>query len=128
MNPTKTREYFKHLCYSADHDHESEEKYGWSPSSVCRYCYREVDRKDFDVAFSYWPIQGIGPGWFAAHKNCIKSGYADEAYECQCIDSNCNDCKFLIRSSLMCSAFDKKVDPQSNFCSCMKCFVHRKSK
>ena len=106
----------------------------------CYYC-KEITTKDNRiVAFGYW--NGFRM-W--SHKECEKEGYKKVAYECQSIDSDCNDCKYFKRTIMMGKGvwkgqcINEKRNPQEhaklkedkvlaypNFCSGHICFVHRK--
>lgn len=61
-------------------------------SLSCRHCGKPVRREESGVIVGYWT-----PIWFIAHKECEKLGKADEAYQCQKIDRDCNDCKHFER-------------------------------
>ena len=64
------------------------------PSPNCRYCGEMVSEADYAVTHSYWrAIMDV------SHKACEAKGRADEAYECQLIDADCNDCKHFRRGS-----------------------------
>jgi hypothetical protein len=97
----------------------------YSLKGICRYCFKEVDRSDAIITNSYW---GKGRRIFICHKVCKKEGEKDEAYECQKIDANCNDCKFFDRKKYWCIKLDCKppVAVTPNYCSHLDCFVHRK--
>lgn len=86
------KELFLNLCnakqaFDADFGiQESKSKY--TISGVCPYCKKDdID----DVSVSYWA--GV---WKGVHKECKKPYNKAQAYEQQCIDANCNDCKFFI--------------------------------
>lgn len=60
--------------------------------TLCRHCDKEVMREDADVIVGYWT-----PVWFIAHKDCVRIGKSEEAYACQKIDADCNDCRHFQR-------------------------------
>lgn len=62
------------------------------PKQTCRFCGTPVVREDADVYVAYW--------WnffYVCHKDCKVDGAKKEAYECQLIDCDCNDCRFFDR-------------------------------
>ncbi len=96
---------------------------------ICRYC-RQAGCDD--VTPSYW----LG-GAYPCHRACKVEGYANEAYECQKIDADCNDCKHFKREKHLskggkgiwqgqCLKFDCLTLAYPNFCSNKQCFEHRK--
>lgn len=112
---------------------------------VCRYCHERIFYGAVNTS-SYW---GRFP--YKSHVQCLKRGYEREAYLCQKIDCDCNDCRYFIRdtgrkvrggsgavwSGRCClptrpdspHLFLKNwpvVEARPNFCSMMPCFVHRK--
>ncbi len=97
--------------------------YGIKEAS-CRYCTKPIKKEDIVITEAYYQ-----PFKFFSHKNCKKEGYKEEAYECQKIDSDCNDCKYFDRikgSQGNCTKFNKEVEARANFASGLKCFTHRK--
>ena len=107
-------------------DEKTAKEYSWFHSTTCRYCNTEVSRNDADVAYSYWLIMGTTSAWFICHIMCKTAGYAAEAYECQCLDANCNDCFFLDREQLSCKNTGEPTRPVPNMPGLMPCFKHRK--
>lgn len=100
------------------------------PNNVCRFCKKPISEKDFAVYHSYW--QGIK---FPCHQSCLTEGTREEAYLCQCVDADCNDCKhyerdpnrvFKTHSIGHCNKFKKEVIGRPKFCSGYECFEHRK--
>lgn len=49
-----------------------------------------------DIAPSYW--QGLPMPY---HKECRQAGIKQEAYDCQCIDADCNDCRHFKRGEVV---------------------------
>ena len=97
----------------------------WCPSNICRHSKEVItDINDLDVFIGYWTPQC----WFPVKKEYKKIGMQLEAYECQLIDCNCNDCAFFDRSTSKCNKFDKTVSPKPNTCQpdTQECFLHRK--
>lgn len=95
----------------------------------CRYCGKEVKQEDSVVTYSYWnALLAI------SHKECKEEGFKEEAYECQKIDANCNECKHFIRGAKanptghygMCGKFNKAVVAHSNNAQGNDCFIHRR--
>ena len=102
--------------------------YGWIIADPkCRVCGTRVERKDFEVYFTYWTFPGVGPRWCCAHRDCVKAGYAQEAYECQCIDADCNDCKHFDRPNSHCRKLDKPTKANPGQATCHPCFEHRRN-
>lgn len=60
---------------------------------TCRYCDKEVSEPDATKTLSYWNAQE-----FVCHRSCKESGERDEAFDCQVIDADCNDCKYFLRA------------------------------
>lgn len=99
----------------------------WVVSRHCCYCKKSVEAAEAKVIGSYWC--GFSR---VAHPACIPEGFAEEAYECQLLDSNCNDCKHFSRAKGNCGTCLKgcrdgefKVYP-ANWQG-MSCFEHRKA-
>jgi hypothetical protein len=61
--------------------------------TICRYCDKPVETPV--VTHSYW-----GGLPFQCHAECKQAGQRQEAFDCQCIDADCNDCKHFKRGSL----------------------------
>ena len=91
----------------------------------CRYCQNTCpDFYNRKVTKSYW-----NSVWSISHIPCRENGEKEEAYECQKIDSDCNDCFYFKRikgSSGTCQKFNKEVTARPNFASGFDCFKHRK--
>lgn len=98
----------------------------YNPSNICISCKKEIMRCDFDIYSSYWSNL-----WFPIHIFCKKQYEDYNKYECQCIDCNCNDCKFFKRELNnnygTCLKFFKRVNNVPNNCylNNFDCFVHR---
>lgn len=107
---------------------------------ICRYCKKEINKEDEIETFAYWMtnektknVQIELRPKFYSHKECLLEGKKKEAYDCQKVDQDCNDCKYFIRKEMLnkgvftgqCSKFDKEVKAYPNFCSGHECFVHR---
>lgn len=97
--------------------------------SKCRYCGEIIKNlDDAYITYGYW-----APIWFICHKACKEKGEQNEAYECQCIDTNCNDCLHFERRK-GCEGVCKKTSEAkrgfSNYCTPenLDCFQHRRDK
>ena len=62
---------------------------------LCRYCDLPVAPEDTSITHAYW-----GGSPFVCHRECKHDGLRREAYECQLIDSDCNDCAHYRRGKL----------------------------
>lgn len=100
---------------------------------ICRYCRKPGTD---DVCFSYWKAFR-----YPCHKLCKKEGARKEAYDCQLIDADCNDCKNFKRGESKqiqgtsvkwfegdCSKFNRPTKAFANHASSHACFEHRKEK
>ena len=94
-----------------------------------------------DVHYTYW-----NACWKPIHKKCKQEYAKEEAYECQSIDANCNDCKFFkpkekhkgigsswrtgecLKDNSYLNLFPDKyiAYAQPNFAQCNNCFRHRR--
>ena len=91
----------------------------------CRFC-SNPSLDNLVITRGYWTAT-----WSVCHEACKKAGEKLEVFECQKIDSDCNDCFYFQRvkgSSGNCQKFNKKVKALPNFCSGYKCFKHRLDK
>jgi hypothetical protein len=101
----------------------------------CRFCDKEIlEGQELAYAPSYWWSRG---DIYPCHAECKKEGKAREAYDCQLIDADCNDCKFFNRrenSKWVCygscsnpksDEFNKDVKAYPNNATGRECFVHR---
>lgn len=102
----------------------------------CKFCKQpECD----DTVAPYWQYdvateQGITKAKQRCHKACKQQGYANEAYECQKIDADCNDCAFFKREKNLgnsvfggqCLKFNIATKAYPNKCTGKECFIHRK--
>jgi hypothetical protein len=99
-----------------------------SPSKTCRFCNGPLTDKTFDTTTSYWwAFQS------PCHKECKSTGQAQEAYECQKIDADCNDCGFFQRKENgkwvcygTCLKTGQSTKAYPNNASLNPCFAHRK--
>ena len=85
---------------------------------------------------AYWTPHARYP----VHKSCKQAAIRREAYECQCIDADCNDCEHFKRDLSFkpkkglrppslpghCLKFDKAARAHPNTCSNLPCFEHRR--
>jgi hypothetical protein len=97
----------------------------WNPSEICRHSGIKLTKENIDIVQGYWTPYT----WFPVHKDFKKACYEQEAFVCQNIDMNCNDCIYLNRNETLCIlSLDKKVSFIPNTCmpENMNCFKHRK--
>jgi len=114
-------------------------------SKVCRYCKKELSEENFEFSTTYWSPM-LAP--CCNNNACKESGEKQEAYECQNIDKNCNECKYFERiefsSNIIaqtanifgnigcyigeCKQKKIKVGANRNIFQGMDCFVHRYNK
>lgn len=64
--------------------------------NTCGWCNQIIEEKDFDYLAGYWFPFIFRP----VHTYCKKKYKDYEAFECQNIDKNCNDCKFFKRGKI----------------------------
>jgi hypothetical protein len=96
----------------------------------CRYCNQPLSESEAVPTHAYWNAM---PG--VCHKECKVPGEKQEAYDCQLIDADCNDCAFFIRdkerklkygATGTCSKFGTLAVALPKTCSGLKCFSHRR--
>lgn len=113
---------------------------------TCRYCDKLIDGLAAKT-FSYW-----GHYEFECHPQCKAEGEKMEAFECQTVDADCNDCRHFKRGNFEkrwlscmedklpsmrlvnmgfshghCLKLDKPTVAQPNKWSGYECFEHRRS-
>jgi len=116
----------------------------------CRYCDKPIPESESAITHSYW--KGLP---FPCHKACKDSGVKQEAFDCQVIDADCNDCKHYRRGKLAplfcemtkrtngtmvevafqpnifidghCLKFNRPTLAQPNKWSGLDCFEHRRT-
>jgi hypothetical protein len=113
----------------------------------CRYCDELVLESELTTTHSYW-----GGSPFPCHKSCKVAGEKQEAYDCQVIDADCNDCKHFKRGEVIkrllscmedgkpgtrlvnmgiinghCLKFDRPTQAQPNKWTGLGCFEHRRA-
>lgn len=65
----------------------------WSPSGICCASGEVLSRENLGIKVGYWtPML-----WKPCRKDLVREYQRREAYDCQLIDTNCNDCKHLVR-------------------------------
>ena len=101
--------------------------------TLCRFCHKEIEVDVDSVATYYWP-NSKNP----CHKECKEVGVKQEAYSCQTLDADCNDCGHFERGKMankglnhkiwhgLCNKLDKDVKAYPNTWSGHECFTHRK--
>lgn len=115
--------------------------------TICRYCDGEIPEQELVTTHSYW-----GGSPFPCHKQCKDAGIKQEAFDCQLIDADCNDCKYFKRGEVVkrllscmengkssmklvnmgfinghCLKFDRLTQAQPNKWSGLECFEHRRT-
>jgi hypothetical protein len=95
----------------------------WRPSAICAATGQVLMPENIDVAVGYW----YPHLWKPVHHDHKKAYMAAEAYDCQLIDTACNDCKHLDRLAGACKKFGKQVslEPCQSQPHNAACFVHR---
>lgn len=99
-------------------------------NNLCRYCEKKVSAEDLDYCYSYW----LG-NKYICHKNCKIEGQKLEAFDCQIIDSDCNDCHFFKRKEIVgkevwsgeCLKFNKETRAFPKKWTGRECFEHRRN-
>lgn len=114
---------------------------------TCRYCNQPIAPADETHTFTYWAAVR-----YPCHKQCKVEGIRAEAYECQLIDADCNDCKHFKRGKLIerwlscmindapaycltrmgivtghCLKFNRPTTAQPNKWTGLECFEHRRA-
>lgn len=95
----------------------------WRPSPRCTVTGGRLTSTNIDVIAGYWTPHL----WKPVRKDLRASAMKEEAYQCQLLDTSCNDCKHLVRADGKCGKFDTPVYLGVNE-SCpqnAKCFEHR---
>ena len=95
-------------------------------SRNCLGCKKPVSQADAVVYGSYW-----GGYKNICHRDCIAEVSRLESFECQLIDSNCNDCKHFNRvAGNVGTCADGKRDGEFRVYPAnwqgMDCFIHRR--
>mgnify|MGYP000524792887 CR=1 FL=1 len=117
-------------------DFNNEADYLASLKDECRFC-KQPDCDSFVAPYWQFFIEtkaGFVKPKARCHKACKGEGVKAEAYECQNIDRDCNDCKHFTREAYLgnsifsgeCGKFNKPVKAYPNYCSNHECFEHRK--
>lgn len=116
----------------------------------CRYCGIVASvLEECAITFSYWSAFP-----FVCHKKCMDAGLKLEAFDCQVVDADCNDCKHFKRGQAApkqvsrwknhkgewvetvynpeiwrghCLKFDKPTLAFPKFCTGHPCFEHRRA-
>lgn len=98
----------------------------------CRYCGEQVYLdEDYSTTSGYWSSQV-----FPCHGACKANGIKEEAYVCQLIDADCNDCKFFVRGEYIkppykyfngvCSKYNRQTKAFPVTYTGHQCFEHRR--
>jgi hypothetical protein len=101
------------------------------PSNKCRGCDKQIlEIGDVAIWTSYWWSY-----FFPSHKSCLDAGMKREAFLCQEVDADCNDCRHFQRGARIadgvisgqCLRFNKPTKAYPNFSTGHECFEHRRS-
>jgi hypothetical protein len=116
--------------------YKNKAEYLASLPTICAWCLK--DNTD-DFVPVYWnnaivvTEEGNVIAHRPVHKECKAEQRAYEAYECQKIDADCNDCGYFKREKTgkthaigQCLKFNKPTKAYAQFASGHECFVHRK--
>jgi len=106
--------------------------------NTCSHCKQKIKEEDFDYYAAYWSgSYNDGVYWRTVHKQCKKDAHQNESYECQNIDTSCNDCKHFVRGKSICKGswegYCQKLNKPTKahaLVACpenAECFEHRKS-
>lgn len=71
---------------------ETQTQFWYNFSDKCRFCGGQLTAENITKVSTYWNVLIC-----VCHKECKVRGMAEEAYECQMIDADCNYCKWFIR-------------------------------
>lgn len=106
---------------------------------TCRYCEQPVAPADSVTTVSYWSAIP-----YVCHRACKVTGVKQEAFDCQMLDRDCNDCRCFIRGEAvrkfneagqpqpisafhgMCLKFDRQTMAFPNQSTGRECFEHRR--
>jgi len=115
----------------------------------CRYCESEIPVDSAAITFAYWNATP-----FLCHPKCKESGEKQEAFDCQNIDCDCNDCRYFQRIRMAskqyeytrtttgelveltfqpqishghCFKFNRPTEASPKKWSGLECFKHRRS-
>lgn len=62
---------------------------------MCRYCDQPLAASEAVKTYGYW-----SGGLYWVHAACKVPGEQQEAYDCQLIDADCNDCRYFVRDRM----------------------------
>lgn len=104
---------------------------------ICRYCGQPIAAGTAVVTFAYWDwgLPQAKREKFYCHAQCKAAGLKHEAFECQRIDADCNDCKHFARGQIIgtnaiagqCLKFNKATVAWPNKWRGLDCFEHRRA-
>ena len=125
----------------------------FATSMLCRYCNQSIQPGEAVVTYAYWdtrPVEDRQKFW--CHAGCKDAGVRAEAFECQLIDADCNDCRHFQRGEVVkrwlscmenkkpsmalvnmgwitghCQKFNRPTVAQPNKWSGLECFEHRRA-
>lgn len=115
-------------------------------TELCRYCNQPVEPPERVLTHSYW-----GGLPFPCHRACKEAGVKQEAFDCQVVDADCNDCRHFKRGEVVrvllsciengkagqklvntgvitghCLKFDRPTKAHPNKWTGWECFEHRR--
>lgn len=93
----------------------------WIPGNICSVSGVKLTKDNIDVKIGYWKPSL----WKPVLDSLKKEAELEEAYECQKIDANCNDCKYFDRTRLTNNLIDcsTSIFPRIN-CKVGLCTKH----
>jgi hypothetical protein len=99
---------------------------GFCPSKYCCESGDELNSENIAIKVGYWTPNL----WKPIRKDLLKAAQTEEAYECQIIDTSCNNCIHLSRNESKCLKKGVSVVIMANTCCPHNadCFEHRKDK
>ena len=95
---------------------------------TCRYCDKPINDPGVKT-LAYW-----GGNEYRCHAECMVAGERQEAFDCQVIDADCNDCRHFKRlvqvgrniSKGHCLRFDRPETAFPHMSTGRECFEHRR--
>ncbi len=75
---------------------------------TCRYCSKPIPFPALAEASAYWNATKD-----FCHRSCKAAGERQEAFDCQCIDADCNDCKHYQRGKIAPKTISSYIDKRN---------------
>ena len=125
---------------------------------TCRYCNQPITEQAilthaYAYCYAYWDFgQTESRQQFLCHAECKIEGIKSEAFDCQMIDADCNDCRHFQRGQVVkrwlscienkkpsmrlvnmgiitghCAKFNRPTTAQPNKWTGLECFEHRRA-